>query len=166
MKAFNGQQRQKLHGLAVFAANVVRFCLAITLVFSGSVKLNDPIGTVYKLQEYLNAWELPIPHDITVLGAVTLGVLEFTLGVYMLFGISLRKTSRFTLAFIILMTLLTAYIAIFNPVEDCGCFGDAVKLSNIQTLLKNILLLAMAVIVVWKTSWQVKLLTSNTSWIL
>ncbi len=166
MKAFTGQQRQKLHGTAVFIANVVRFCLAITLVFSGSVKLNDPIGTVYKLQEYLTAWKLPMPHDITVLGAVALSVVEFTLGIYLFFGISLRKTSRVTLAFFILMTLLTAYIVIFNPVDDCGCFGDAMKLTNIQTFLKNILLLGMTIIVIWKQQWQVKLLTSNTSWIL
>lgn len=166
MKGFSVQQRQKLHGTAVFIANVARFILAITLVFSGAVKLNDPIGTVYKFQEYLTAWDMQIPHDLIVLGAVALGVLEFTLGVYLFFGISLRKTARITLAFFIVMTLLTAYIVIFNPVEDCGCFGDAVILSNLHTFLKNILLLAIAVIVVWKMHWQVKLLTSNTSWIL
>ena len=166
MKGFSVQQRQKLHGTAVFIANVARFILAITLVFSGAVKLNDPIGTVYKFQEYLTAWDMQIPHDLIVLGAVALGVLEFTLGVYLFFGISMRKTARITLAFFIVMTLLTAYIVIFNPVDDCGCFGDAVILSNLHTFLKNILLLAIAVIVVWKMHWQVKLLTSNTSWIL
>ena len=154
MKAFTGQQRQKLHGTVVFIANVVRFMLAITLVFSGVVKLNDPIGTVHKFQEYLAAWDWNMPHDLIVLGAVALGVLEFTLGIYLFFGISIRQTSRVTLAFFIMMTLLTAYIVIFNPVDDCGCFGDAVILTNVQTFLKNLLLLAMTVIVVWKPNWH------------
>ena len=166
MKALSQLFHQKWQGIAVLLANVARFILAVTLVFSGAVKLNDPIGTVDKLQEYLTAWNLPIPHDIVVLAAVALGVLEFTLGVYLVFGIGMRKTSRLALAFIIVMTLLTAYILAFNPVEDCGCFGDAVVLTNLQTFLKNLVLLVLTAIVAWKWQWQVKLLTSNTSWIL
>lgn len=160
------RHRQRLHGTAVFIANAVRFLLSLTFVFSGAVKINDPIGTVYKVQEYLTAWDMNVPHDLTVLGAIALGVLEFTLGVYLFFGVTMRKTSRLVVAFLIVMTLLTGYIVIFNPVDDCGCFGDAVILSNVQTLLKNILLLCMAILVLWKRQWQVKLLSSNTSWIL
>ena len=69
MKALSQLFHQKWQGIAVLLANVARFILAVTLVFSGAVKLNDPIGTVDKLQEYLTAWNLPIPHDIVVLAA-------------------------------------------------------------------------------------------------
>lgn len=155
-----------MHSMAVAVANVIRFALALTLVFSGAVKLNDPIGTKLKFQEYLDAWSLNIPQEITLLGAAALGMLEFSLGVYLFFGIGIRKTSRLILVFMSAMTLLTAYIVIFNPVEDCGCFGDAVVLTNVQTFAKNIVLLAMIAFVVWKPCWQVKLMTHRTSWLL
>lgn len=130
------------------AVNVCRLLLAVTFLFSGWVKANDPFGTVYKMEDYLAAWNLNVLPDTFLLGcAVILAVFEFTLGVNMLFTISRRLTAQLTLVFITLMTMLTVYIAIANPVSDCGCFGDAVILSNNATLAKNVVLLAAAVIV-------------------
>lgn len=126
--------------------NACRLLLAITFLFSGFVKANDPIGTVYKLEEYVNAmtW-LTLPETFLLGCAVILAVFEFILGVYILFGISTPKTSKIAVAFMTVMTLLTVYIVIANPVSDCGCFGDVIKLSNWETLAKNVVLLAAAI---------------------
>ena len=75
------------------------------------------------------AW-FTVPDTFLLGCAVLLAIFEFTLGVYLLFGMKRKATSGIALAFMVLMTLLTVYIAIANPVEDCGCFGDVLILSN------------------------------------
>ena len=127
--------------------NACRLLLAATFIFSGFVKANDPLGTVYKLEEYANAvsW-LTLPETFLLGCAVILAVFEFVLGVYILIGISTPKTSRAAVAFMAVMTVLTVYVFIANPVSDCGCFGDVIKLSNGETLGKNVVLLAAAIV--------------------
>ena len=158
-------QQTKTLALTV-AANICRLLLAATFIFSGLIKANDPLGTVYKLQDYLLAiawFQLP---DTFLLGcAVILAFFEFTLGVYSLFGIYRKETSRITVVFMILMTLLTVYIAIANPVSDCGCFGDVIILSNAATLIKNIVLLAAAMFVCRYYRLQKDFLTPNLQWL-
>lgn len=130
------------------AVNLCRLLLAATFIFSGFVKANDPIGTVYKLSDYLQgmAW-FTLPYTFLLGCAVLIAFFEFTLGVYILFGMRRKTTSRITLVFMALMTLLTLYIAIANPVSDCGCFGDVIILSNGATLAKNIVLLAASMLI-------------------
>lgn len=131
----------------VIAVNVCRLLLAATFIFSGFVKANDPLGTMYKLQDYVNAMSSRALPDTFLLGcAVMLAFFEFTIGIYTLFGIDRKKTSGITLAFMVVMTILTVYIVVANPVSDCGCFGDALVLSNEATLAKNIVLLAAAIL--------------------
>lgn len=128
--------------------NVCRLLLSATFIFSGFVKANDPFGTVYKLEDYLASVGIHDMPEIFVLGsAVLLAIFEFMLGVSMLFCIGKKKTVRLTALFMGVMTLLTVYIAIANPVSDCGCFGDAIVLSNGTTLAKNIVLMAAALVV-------------------
>ena len=145
--------------------NVCRLLLAVTLIFSGFVKANDPLGMVYKLEEYVNSvsW-LTLPETFLLGCAVILAVLEFILGVYILFGISTPKTSRITVAFMTAMTLVTVYIVIANPVSDCGCFGDVIKLSNWETLGKNIVLLAMAIVCERYKSLQLNFSMPSVKW--
>ncbi len=126
--------------------NACRLLLATTFIFSGFVKANDPFGTVYKLEDYLAIINLnDIPELIVLGGAVLLALLEFMLGINLLFCIGKKGTVRLTSAFMAVMTLLTVYIAIADPVSDCGCFGDAIILSNEATLGKNIVLMAAAI---------------------
>ena len=122
--------------------------LAVTFLFSGFVKAIDPLGTVYKIEDYLKAFGgfftdlLPLAE----VAAVLLITVEFTLGVMMLFNIRTNWTSWLSLAFYLVMTPLTLWIALTNPVSDCGCFGDAIVLTNWQTFWKNIVLLSLVII--------------------
>ncbi len=133
------------------AVNVCRLVLGAVFVISGYVKAIDPLGTQYKLQDYLAALNLQgmVPDIVTLSASVLLSALEFSLGILILFAIRRRLVSKLTLLFMIAMTLITVWIAIANPVKDCGCFGDFIVLSNVKTLLKNVVLLACAV-VLWK----------------
>lgn len=132
--------------------NIFRFILAITFILSGFVKAIDPIGTQIKLQDYLDAVGLlQMAPDMLTLGvAVALSTLEFLLGMLMLFAIHRRLTTRVMVIFMTVMTAITVWIFLANPVSDCGCFGDAIHLTNGQTLLKNVILLVMAIVVAAK----------------
>lgn len=149
------------------AVNICRIILALTFIFSGFVKAVDPLGTQYKIHDYLVAMGLGrIVPDFTMLaGSVLLAATEFFLGICLLFAIRRRIVSKLALAIMILMTPLTLWLAIADPIHDCGCFGDAIVLSNWQTLWKNIVLLGAA-IVVWK--WpleQPRLISPANQWI-
>ena len=128
------------------ALYVARTVVGLTFILSGFVKAIDPLGTQYKIQDYLAAIppSLSLPDMLTLLMSVSLSMVEFTLGAFMLTAISRRVTARLTLLFMVVMTAVTVWIYIADPVKDCGCFGDALTLTNLETLLKNIVLLALA----------------------
>ena len=116
-------------------------------IFSGFVKVDDPMGMAHKLHAYATAVGLSLTDDSVLLqfGAVSLGVVEFILGIYLLIGVHRRLTTIVTALFMLIFTAITVWIYIDNPVADCGCFGDAITLTNGQTLAKNIVLLSAAV---------------------
>ena len=147
--------------------NACRFLLGATFVFSGFVKAIDPIGTQYKLQDYISAVGMGgiVPDIVTLLASVALSTLEFSLGVFVLFAIRRHLVSKILMAFMAVMTLITVWIALFNPVKDCGCFGEALRLTNVQTLLKNIVLLAASVVVAWRPLRMYRFLSRSTQWI-
>ena len=149
------------------AVNIGRLLMAATFIFSGYVKAIDPLGTQYKLTDYLQAMGIGslLPQWTLLVGAVLLAALEFSLGIFLLFAIRRHLVSRIVLALMSIMTLLTLWIVIANPVKDCGCFGDAVVLSNGQTFIKNIILLAIALMLLkWPTS-MVRFVSKKTQWI-
>ena len=147
--------------------NACRFLLGATFVFSGFVKAIDPIGTQYKLQDYISAVGMGgiVPDIVTLLASVALSALEFSLGVFVLFAIRRHLVSKILVAFMAVMTLITVWIALFNPVKDCGCFGEALRLTNVQTLLKNIVLLAASVVMAWRPLRMYRFLSRSTQWI-
>ncbi len=128
-----------------------RAVLALTFIFSGYVKAIDPLGTQYKIRDYLTALQIGdlVPNWLTLVSSMLLAALEFSLGIFILFAVRRRFTTRVMVALMGVMTLFTVWIAVANPVSDCGCFGDAVTLTNVQTLLKNVVLTVCAV-VVWR----------------
>lgn len=129
---------------------VSRTLLGITFIFSGFVKAIDPLGTTYKIQDYLTSFGFPGLHDIALPASIILCAGEFCLGIFMLFGLYRKWTSRLLFIVMLFMTPLTLYLAIANPVKDCGCFGDALVITNWQTFFKNIVLLACSIIVlIW-----------------
>jgi triosephosphate isomerase len=147
--------------------NICRFVLALTFILSGFVKAVDPMGTQYKLNDYLRAMHLGglVPDFATIAGAVLLAALEFCLGVFLLFAIHRRLVSRLTLAMMVVMTGLTVWIYWADPVTDCGCFGDALVLTNGQTLLKNLILLACVAVVTWQPLDMVRFISRTNQWI-
>lgn len=131
-------------------ASIARTLLGVVFVFSGVVKAIDPLGTVYKIEDYLKAFGgffidlLPMAE----VAAWTLIIIELLLGVCMLLNVRTQWTSWIALLFYCVMTPLTLYIALTNPVSDCGCFGDAVVLTNWQTFGKNVVLIILAIVLV------------------
>lgn len=149
------------------AVNVCRFLVAATFIFSGYVKAIDPLGTQYKIHDYLVALNIDsfIPSYLTLGASVILAALEFSLGILLLFAIRRRLVSKIILLFMAIMTATTVWIALANPVKDCGCFGDALKLTNWQTLGKNIILLAAA-LAIWKAPLaMVRFISKANQWI-
>ena len=153
--------------LRITVVNVCRFVLAATFIFSGYVKAIDPLGTLYKLKDYAAAMSLNglLPDWVLVGVAIALGALEFALGVFMLFAVRRHVVSRITLAFMTAMTALTLWIFVADPVKDCGCFGDALKLTNGETLLKNIVLAACAALVAWRPVDMARFISRSNQWI-
>lgn len=127
--------------------NVARGLLGLCFVVSGFVKAVDPWGTAYKINDYLEAFGWIYFTDLSFIFSVLLSAFEFFLGTSLLLGLYKRTISLLTLLFMVFVTPLTLYILISNPVTDCGCFGDAIILSNSMTFVKNLFLLAFAVTV-------------------
>ncbi len=156
-----------MRNIRIAAVNICRFILAVTFIFSGYVKAIDPLGTLYKLKDYAAAMALNdiLPDWALVIVAIALGALEFSLGVFMLFAVRRHMVSKITLALMSVMTALTVWIYIADPVKDCGCFGDALKLTNGETLLKNIVLIACATLVAWRPVDMARFISRTNQWI-
>ena len=128
-------------------ANISRILVGIVFVFSGFVKGVDPLGTAYRLEDYFIAfnWTFFIP--LALFFSILLCTIEFVTGIMMLLNLKMKISSWVLLLMMVFFTLLTLNDAINNPVPDCGCFGDAIKLTNWQTFYKNLVLLPMAVLI-------------------
>ena len=130
-----------------------RYFVGILFIFSGAIKINDPVGTQIKLQEYFEVFssdfssffELLIP--FTLFFSVALCTLEIIIGVALLMNYHMKMISKLTLTLIIFFTFLTFYSAYFNKVTDCGCFGDAIKLTPWESFYKDIILLFFSLII-------------------
>lgn len=144
-------KRNKKHSKGgAILATIARTILGVVFIFSGAVKAIDPLGTVYKIEDYLKAFggfftELMPMAEVAAWGLIAL---ELLLGVAMLLNVRTQWTSWLSLLFYCVMTPLTLYIALTNPVSDCGCFGDAIVLTNWQTFWKNVVLIVLAIILV------------------
>lgn len=149
------------------AVNICRLLLALVFIFSGYVKAIDPLGTLYKLDDYMKAVGLEgaLPDWVLLTFSIGLAAVEFCLGIFLLFAIRRRQTSWATVSLLSVMTAVTLWLAIANPISDCGCFGDAVKLTNTQTLWKNIALLTMAVVTAWRPLKMMRFVSESNQWI-
>lgn len=159
-------EKGKLYNVIGIGVTICRFVLALVLVFSGFVKAIDPLGTLYKIQDYVDAlgWTDVVPDFLLNMASFGIGILEFCLGAYLLFGIR-RIIVPYTVAFLmVLMASFTLWIALYNPVSDCGCFGDAVVLGNWETFWKNVVLLLMALVVLKWRKLLFPLVTPRLDW--
>ena len=147
--------------------NIARFVVALTFILSGFVKAVDPMGTQYKIADYLTALRIGqyVPDFMPLIGSVLLSATEFWLGVCLLFAIRRRVVTRIILVWMIIMTPLTLWLALTNPISDCGCFGDAIVLTNWQTFWKNVVLLACAALIAWQPLEMMRFISRSNQWI-
>lgn len=133
-----------------------RYAVGALFIFSGIIKVNDPVGTAIKLEEYFDVFSVDIAPffewfiPAALFLSVFLSVLEVVLGVALIVGYRMRITAWVLLAMIVFFTFLTFYSAYFNKVTDCGCFGDAIKLTPWQSFQKDLILLVLIGLVFWE----------------
>ena len=147
--------------------NICRLVIAVTFILSGFVKAVDPKGTAYKIADYLQAMHLDglVSDTGTIVASMALSTLEFSIGIFLLFAIRRRLASRMAVVLLAVMTPLTLWLAVANPVSDCGCFGDALVLTNWQTFWKNVVLLGAALVVAWKPMELFRFVSKSNQWI-
>jgi hypothetical protein len=123
-----------------------RIIIGIVFIFSGVVKAIDPLGSAYKFHDYFQAFNFGFLDGITLILAIILCTAEFIAGFSVLTGI--RQKTGITMVFILMVifTPVTLILALTNPVSDCGCFGDAIHLTNWQTFGKNVILISLAIV--------------------
>lgn len=158
----------KRHIAGKVGVSLCQFLLGAAFVFSGFVKAVDPLGFFYKLQDYLTAFGLIewFPSGLPLLLGIVLSATEFCVGVFLFLGIRRKIATTLALLLMSVMTPLTLYLALENPVSDCGCFGDAWVLTNWQTFGKNIvLLLAAGTVFKWRAR-LVRFVTYKLEWML
>ena len=130
-----------------------RYLVGLILIFSGAIKINDPVGTQIKLEEYFSLFstdftsifEILIPYALMI--SVFLCCLEIVIGVALIINYRMKLISKILLGLIVFLTFLTFYSAYFNKVTDCGCFGDAIKLTPWQSFYKDLILLSFSLII-------------------
>lgn len=144
---------------------MLRILTGATFVVSGFVKAIDPWGTLYKFEDYMAAMNLPIIHNLLLTGVFMLCAAEFLIGVCLCLGCFRRSTPIAGLAFMAVMLPLTVWIAFWNPVSDCGCFGDAIVISNMATMWKNVVLTAAFIWLLKFNTREICLVRPSLQWI-
>ncbi|WP_291859824.1 BT_3928 family protein [Marinilabilia sp.] len=130
--------------------NILRFLSRIivgaTFLFSGFVKAVDPVGGAIKFHDYFQAFSMDWLIPLSMPASIALATLEFLIGAILLFNVFSKRIAVTAFYFMAFFTVLTLGLALFNPVTDCGCFGDALILTNWQTFWKNVIIMIFATI--------------------
>jgi uncharacterized membrane protein YphA (DoxX/SURF4 family) len=122
-----------------------RIFVGLVFIFSGYVKGIDPLGFTYRLEDYFQVFGIPWALPFALYLTIFLCTVEFVIGISLLFNLWIKGSAWALLGMMIFFICLTFFDAVYNLVPDCGCFGDAIKLTNIQTFLKNILLMIFVI---------------------
>jgi len=145
-----------------FIINIIRLILAALFIFSGFVKAVDPWGTAIKFGDYFTAFGMEWLSGAKMLLSIFLSSVELLLGLLLLFNIKVKTTSFFLMVFMAVFTVVALISAITNPVSDCGCFGEAIKLTNWQTFYKNLVFLPLSIILFIGVSRELKKKNCNS----
>ena len=124
---------------------ICRILVGAVFIFSGFVKGIDPLGFAFRLEDYFYAFGLPWAVPSALYLSIFLCTVEFVVGISLLFNLWIRKMSWVMMAMMTFFTVLTLFDALYNLVPDCGCFGEFIKLTNLQTFLKNLVLLIFVI---------------------
>lgn len=146
--------------------NIARIVSGLVFIFSGLSKGVDPMGSMYKFIDYFTAFGLDSLNNLALILGIALCTAEFIIGFAILTGIRMKEASWGLLLFMAGFTPLTLILAINNPVSDCGCFGDAIHLTNWQTFFKNLVILVFVVIVFIERKKYDNLSKAGTEWII
>lgn len=135
--------------------NLARIFVGVLFIFSGFVKMVDPLGFSYKLEEYFGpaVFNLEFLVRYSLILAVLLVIFELLVGVMLLLGYAIKFTKWSLLLMIIFFTFLTFYSAYFNKVTDCGCFGDAIPLDPWESFIKDVILLVLIILIFIKSEF-------------
>lgn len=144
-----------------------RILIGVVFTISGFVKAVDPHGTEYIFTDYfVDAFGIPSLASISLVLAIIQSAFEFLIGICLIFNIKPRLSALGAMLFMIIFTPLTLYSAIYNPVKDCGCFGEAIKLTNWETFLKNIIMLPITIYLFISTKGVNNTYKGKIDWIL
>ncbi|MDO4722796.1 BT_3928 family protein [Porphyromonas circumdentaria] len=127
-----------------FLVESSRFILSTVFLFSGVIKAIDPVGAGLKMAEYLHTFQMPVDSFWSMILGISMAAFEFSIGALLLMGIWRKWTAWITFVTMLFMTSLTLYLALYNSISDCGCFGEAVKLTNWESFYKNIFLILLS----------------------
>lgn len=145
--------------------NACRVLLAIVFMVSGFVKAVDPVGFSYKLGEYATAFGIELSSAWLQFAAILIACAEFLSGLFLITGVYVLFTALLVFVVMLFYTPFTLYIALENPVPDCGCFGDAFLLSNWETFAKNLLLLLVSIPVCFRSSLIKRRVSAGNRWL-
>jgi len=147
-----------------YLVGVVRIFVGILFIISGFIKLNDPVGFSFKLEEYFSQGVLDLPFltPFALAISILVVIVEVMVGVMLILGYKRKLTVWTLLAMIIFFTFLTFYSAYFNKVTDCGCFGDAIKLTPWESFTKDVVLLVLILIIYVGRKYITPLVNSKT----
>jgi uncharacterized membrane protein YphA (DoxX/SURF4 family) len=126
---------------------ICRLLVGALFVFSGLVKAIDPLGSTYKIIDYFEAFGMSYLEPAALYAGALQNAVELAIGLCLIMGLRMRVTAWALMLFMSFYTVLTFFLAIFNPVSDCGCFGDAIKLTNWQTFFKNLIIFVPTLII-------------------
>jgi hypothetical protein len=143
---------------------ISRILIGIVFIFSGAVKAIDPLGTAYKFHDYFQAFNLTFLDSLSLALSVLLCTAEFLGGFSVLTGIKQKLGIAIVLIMMVVFTPVTFILWLNNPVSDCGCFGEAVHLTNFQTFAKNVILLAAALILFINRKQVRDILSRSAEW--
>ncbi len=143
---------------------ISRLLIGIVFIFSGFVKAIDPLGSKYKFIDYFDALGLGFMEDFALAFAIIMCAAEFLIGVALLLGIWMRFSSWLAMIFMAFFTPLTLWLAVANPVADCGCFGDAIILTNWETFFKNLIIDVFVVIIFIERKKFPKIFKARMEW--
>jgi len=148
-----------------YLISVIRVFVGLLFIISGLIKLNDPVGFAFKLEEYFSPavfnMDFLMPYAFTF--AVIIVIAEVILGLALILGNKVKLTLALLLAMIVFFTFLTWYSAFYNKVTDCGCFGDAIKLTPWESFTKDVILLVLILILWWGKKFITPLLPIRKS---